>query len=217
MRNLGILGLLFSVILMSCSEEKVVPVADLEDRVNLSGLKSGQKSFYKRYTSTCENINGDFEFTGDTLVLEVVKNNNKFRLKEYFTPDSPSSKSGNNTGPVEYSITIRDTYALIPDRGESALFFFYANDTLHLQPEHDITLTQQACRLMTSDTPFDGNDIGFVKSFQIGSLELQDKTAVSCEPYFDLDAYLLYNGNELYVSHTTSFVTQVSGWVLIEE
>ena len=56
--------------------------------VDLSDLKVGQRSTYMRYSSNCEDTEV-FEFTGDTLILEVDKNDDGYMFREYLTASSP--------------------------------------------------------------------------------------------------------------------------------
>ena len=105
----------------------------------------------------------------------------------------------------------------IPERFNSALFFFYGNDTVTLAPQDRVNLVQNDCRLMLGNNNFIGNEFGLVNDFQVGNINIQDKTAVSCIPViFDLDAYLMYDQNQLYLSQSVDFDGVTNGWVLLE-
>ena len=215
MRRIGML-IFLGITFMACEEDNpfVDPIIS-EGNIELSHLQVGQKSMYLRYSTNCDRLNEDFEYTGDSLILEVVEIDNQLYLQESFSMGSPLFASNE---PVVYPITSQESRVLIPERWNSALFFFYANDTLHLNPQHDIVLRQTACTLTGNFSPFIGNDIGFVKSFKIGPLRQVDKTVVSCEPLiFNLDGYLLYNEDHLYQTHAVindAVGANISGWVL---
>ena len=70
--------------------------------------------------------------------------------------------------------------------------------------------------------PFIGNDIGYISSFEVGDIRLDDKAGVSCVPMVDIDAYLIYDRDYLYLSHTIIFseffgdITEtIDGWKMI--
>lgn len=219
--------LFFSLILLtwSCSKDDTVnPKPISANAVNFSNLQAGQQSFYKMYTTKCDSLDEEFAFTGDTLVLEVVEGEASLQLREYFTEKSPRYLSGANTETIEYPVKSEGTNAILPQRENSFLFFFYANDTLRLQPEQRVDLVQQDCKLHLEGNPFIGNDIGNVATFTIGDITVRDKISASCEPFFDLDAYLIYDENQLSMSHVIHeeyfwddlISTRIQGWVLIE-
>lgn len=219
--------LFFSLILLtwSCSKDDTVNPKPLDaNAVNFSNLQAGQQSFYKMYTTKCDSLDEEFAFTGDTLVLEVVEGEASLQLREYFTEKSPRYLSGANTETIEYPVKSEGTNAILPQRENSFLFFFYANDTLRLQPEQRVDLVQQDCKLHLEGNPFIGNDIGNVATFTIGDITVRDKISASCEPFFDLDAYLIYDENQLSMSHVIHeeyfwddlISTRIQGWVLIE-
>ncbi|NJN78915.1 MAG: hypothetical protein HC803_11810 [Saprospiraceae bacterium] len=80
-------------------------------------------------------------------------------------------------------------------------------------------MVQNNCRIDFNGSTFIGNEIGLVDKFTIGGFEQTEKTVVSCVPMMiDLDAYLIYNNEQLYMSHTVDkFSNQVWGWNLIVE
>lgn len=219
--------LLFSLILLtlSCSkEEEIKPKTIPANAINFANLQAGQQSFYQMYTTKCDSLDEEFSFTGDTLVLEVIEGEASLQMREYFTENSPHYLSGANTETVEYPVKSDGTNAILPQRDNSLLFFFYANDTLRLQPEQRVDLVQQDCKLHLAGEPFIGNDIGNIDNFTIGDITLRDKISASCEPFFDLDAYLIYDANQLSMSHVVYeeyfwdvlIATRIEGWILIE-
>lgn len=221
------LVLLFSFMMVllftACNEDdtaEVVPSFPTH-LVNFSDLQVGQKTIYRRYESTCTDLNGDFTWTGDTLIAEVIETDNVLQLKEYFTPNSPMYING-MTEPIIHPITSDGAIVEIPDRALSQLFFFYGSDSIHLAPQQQVDLAQNSCRLNQGNEAFIGNDIGQLNSFKIGTeVDYTDKIAVSCVPgFWNVDAYLIYDENQLYASHviaTGTFGEQVLGWSLIEE
>lgn len=228
LRMLCLLSL--TLLVFTCSKETTpdpnpnpTPNLPKEGEINLSDLKEGQKSRYKKYISTCSDIDGNFEFTGDILVVEVISENGQLLLKEYLTEDSPMFIDGSFKETYTYPVEGGGERLLIPDRLNSALFYFYGNDTIQLNPSQKVNLKQEGCSLMLNDNLFNGNDIGFVPSFEIGGVKQKEKIAVSCVPTIQLDAYLFYDQYQLYMSHTATLVwdldgtqssDQITGWIL---
>ena len=205
------------LLLTGCKQDDTIEPTPAQ--VNFSNLIVGQKSFYRAYSvSDCANVN-NFEWTGDTLVLEVLGTSSGVVLQDVLTEYSPSFNE--ETDPVQYPVSHIMEGVLLPERLQSALFYFYASDTLRINPTHDVTLQQDECFLMNNDNVFIGNDIGYLPSFEIGEVRQQEKTAVSCEPWLELDGYLIYD-KYLHVSHVASFndifpFMTVSGWCLLED
>lgn len=196
------------------------PIID-DGTISLANLKAGQKSTFRHYTSICDNADADFEYTGDKLEVEVIDIDGALYLQETYTEDSPSS----TLEPATHLISGNEKMVLIPERQKSYIFFFYGNDTIHLEANNRIVMEQSGCRIMQAGNPFIGNDIGSVAHFQLGQVEQFDKTVVSCVPtILDMEAYLLYDKNKLHVSQTIQgsefggIVTEfISGWELIKE
>ena len=124
---------------------------------------------------------------------------------------------------MSYEVTYKEDYLLIPDRQSSNLFWFYANDTLHLNVEPSRVLNQQECFLVAADEGlrFIGEEIAWIDHFDLEGVTFTDKLVVSCVPNlgFELDAYLIYDEFSLNASHQvfTSFdsrgVTRTTvGW-----
>ena len=200
---------LVCVTLLACKkDEQPKPTSNGNyNPVVLSDLTPGQNTTYRAYTTTCGNLNGDFRFTGDLLVLEVLEVDDTLYFKEYYTEDSPSAAGG-----FEYMhpVIVEDDYLLIKERWGSQLFYFYGNDTVFLNPDEQVVLEQSGCQLMQAGTPFIGNDIGHLSDFSFGGVHIEDRTAVSCVPMmFGLEAYLFYNDQELTASHTIGN----GGWI----
>lgn len=214
-------GLLFTTACVSKDEEP--QPSDPDTGVNFSNLQEGQKSRYVRYTSKCDSLGQLFEYTRDTLILELIQRNDSLFFVESVTPRSPLFLDGSFVNPVEYPVTGFADRINIPQRFASALFFFYENDDLFLKPQHDTDLIQSDCRLLQDSEPFIGNDIGYLDRFEVGSIKITDKTAVSCEPLTEVDAYLIYDENKLLLSHVVvleGFLgweeERVFGWELLQ-
>ena len=207
-------GFLF---LYGCSSDNDVQLPKITNPnpIDLSDLQVGQKSYYRRYQMECESPSL-FRYTGDTLTVEVVEEEGEKFLWEYFTPHSPLATE--TTEIIRYPIIEEAGQKIrIPERFNSALFFFYGNDTITLVPEQKVDLQQISCRLMLGNNNFIGNEFGQVDNFQVGSIQIQNKTAVSCVPIvFDLDAYLMYDQNQLYLSQSLTTLGIINGWVLLE-
>ncbi|MEL6589561.1 MAG: hypothetical protein AAFQ68_05750 [Bacteroidota bacterium] len=216
MKHLATFILLPLIALSACQpilEPSPIPETDW---VDFAKPEVGQSTYFVRYTTDCNKIDRAFQYTGDTLVLSVVEAGSSITLEERFTPGSPFFKDG-LVEPLRYDITTTGDYALLTDRWNSALFFFYGNDTLRLSADHSAVLEQDVCRLSIEDENFIGNEIGRLSKFEIGPLKQRNKTAVSCVPVIlNLDAYLIYDKNHLHMSHTIIEDGTVSGWVALE-
>lgn len=215
MKKLFVLSLCFCMGLSACEDTIPSPV---ELSLNFSNLEVGQKAAYQRYTSTCAGFERDFKLTGDILIVEVIEEDGQLMLQETFTPESPMYQT--NPSPLTHPITSDGEKIIIPNRWGSQLFFFYGNDSLFLNPQHNAALKQDRCVMMQDGTPFIGNEIGKIDKFEIGSLEQKDKTAVSCVPgsmFGNLEAYLIYDEKRILMSHTMQDGDQISGWSLLED
>jgi len=203
MKNYALLLIGLALFVFSCSPKEEDPFLppNTDNRVDFSNLQEGQLSSFIRYTTKCDDLNDSFEYTQDTLLLEVIKQNGNLFFKEMVTLNSPLYTSGAFVNPVTYPVTASEDNIYIPERSASSLFFFYENDYIYLNPKHDMDLIQEGCRLLQDGQPFIGNDIGAVASFEVGNIKISDKTSISCEPLEDLDAYLIYDNKHLQVSH----------------
>lgn len=228
MKIANLLFIVFLLGLNACSK-KELPIIDPnpidEKLINLSNLKDGQKSIYIKYETTCENRQTDFVYTGDTLIVEVVETDSGMVLQESYTIHSPLySLHDDNQNPKIIPVESKDKMLLLPERWTSNLFYFYGNDTLQVDPTHSTIIKQDGCYLMQEENPFIGNDIAWLDRLEVGDIVQENKTAVSCVPFFELDAYLIYDKHQLYQSHAISFVTLngevledlTSGWILLE-
>lgn len=207
-----IIPLLLLVLMIGACEDTTPNLVVNDNPLDFNAPSEGQKAYFQRYTSSCDNVNDDFEFTGDVLEVELIRQQGDFYLQESFTKESPLYEQG-NTDPVLHKITFTDDYVLIPERSRSTLFFFYGNDTIHLKPSQKEVMTQNACRIDLGEQIFVGNEIGNINSFQIGPLVEVNKTVVACVPVgLNLDAYLIYDENKLLMSHTVGFGGVIMGW-----
>jgi hypothetical protein len=228
MKTRHFLWIFIVVVIAACAKEDIPVIDDPdplpENAINLSDLKEGQKSFFIKYTSTCDSLEEKFEYTRDTLVVEVVKQNGELFLKEYLTENSPMYQDTfSSNEPVFYPVRGIENNVLIPERAYSSLFYFYGNDTIRLNRQHDVNLLQSGCKLMIESNPFIGDEIGVVQNFRFGGVEVKNKTVVSCVPMVDIDAYLIYNNEQLFLSHTVTIVEFmgfiqefIAGWELLE-
>ncbi len=216
------------VVLNACTKDND-PIIDPpnpvpETALNLSDLKEGQQSLFVKYISTCDSLEEKFEYTRDTMVVEVVEQGGELFLKEYYTEHSPIYlDTFIPNDPIYYPISGIENNVIIPERVNSALFYFYGNDTIRLNRQHDVNLVQQGCKLMIDSNPFIGDEIGEVQNFLFGDIEVKNKTVVSCVPMVDIDAYLIYSNEQLFLSHTVTIVEfmgfieeYIAGWELIE-
>ena len=210
--------------IISCDKENIDPgLSPKNDAVLLGNLKVGQKSYYAAYTSECEDLSGSFQWTGDTLVVEVVHFQEDIALKEYLTP---GSKNAQGSGEYFQKInSLNNNYIGIPDHQSSNLFNFFGSDSILLKPKSRPAMVQNSCVIKFNGMTFTGNEIGSIADFKIGPVSIKNKTVVSCVPtILNLDAYLFYDENQLYLSHQavrTEFngvisPTTITGWRLIE-
>lgn len=213
------------VILSSCqpAQDLPGPVDQVySDWVNFSDPVDGQKTMYLNYTSTCEKLDKDFEFTGDTLIVEVNKTERATVLMEYYTPGSPSFEFQEDT--VYQQIFSHGSFVLLPERDKSSIFWFYGNDTLRLNPDRHEKIKQARCHLEVDGRNFFETEIGHLKTFDMGPVHMEDKSVVSCIPMIIAsNAYLFHDANHLYMSHTSNeseFMGEISssvfGWVAME-
>jgi len=222
MKNLTLF--FFAVLfIIACQKEETKIIRGSNGKINLSSLEVGQQSRYVRYSATCQfTDNLNITLGIDTLVVDIIENNRgTFTFAESFTKGSNFYQTG-NTDETLYSVTPENNYILIPDRDSSTLFWFYGNDTLHLQPENLIPTIQFDCYLINGPNDFfRGNEITILEKFAIGDIILENKYAVSCLPvsqsFQNLDGYLLYDENNLYVSQWIVNVLDMTGWVDIDE
>lgn len=222
--------LLLLLFIFSCEKEESTPQKKYgTGKVNFSDLKIGQKSTYLSFIGIC---NDEFEFGdqffADTLLLEVVDMNDEIlTFSESLTKGSGQNPTG-QLQTIKYEVIKKENYLLIPERDSSALFYFYANDTLHLNPANLVDLRQESCFLMMAESTFSGNEIGLVKGFEVLDNQLNEKIAVSCVPPVITgieNGYLLYDEKGLGVSYSillssggiggTEFLKR--GWIEVGE
>jgi hypothetical protein len=202
-----------SILLFSCKKDNnnsPDPLPD-DNAVQLINPQNGQQSTFYRYTSTCGS--DELNFTGDTLVLEVVQNDTGVTFVERFKTGSPNFGDSVIT---EYPVKVHEGYLLLDDRLQSRLFFFYGNDTLFTAKPHTIDLEQGPCLIeLPNGDPFRGEEIGNLALLAIGDISHESNTLVSCVPgFFNLDAYLAYD-NTLRASYSVrqTIDNSVEGYV----
>lgn len=199
MKYLQLLLLLF--ILAACSsDDDSQPIVLPDPGLNLDKPSIGQGSTFVRLEGNC-GWSENFQYTNDTLEVKVIKQGDGLFLQESFTEGSPLYET--NSEPVTYPIFDHDGFLVIPERQESALFFFYGNDTLFTRDLNHVTATQEECTPMVSGDVFRGDDIAFIEELKIHDIALYNHTIISCVPViFDLEAYLCYTNGELNLSYT---------------
>jgi len=206
--------------LVSCTpdddHEAPKPIDVLVD-VNMSDLSSGQHSYYLGYTGSCFTPS-QTELTGDTLILSVSQENGSLQINERLTQGSPNYDTFSFTS---YPVEKRFGYVLLPERSTSSLFYFYANDTIWTSKSSEYDVTQSNCFLEDSSGQlFEGNAITHVDAFDFGPGRVEDKLAISCEPFFELDAYLLYDQENIHLSHVIDYNSfdgpLIQGWSLLD-
>lgn len=217
-----IISSLLFFLLSSCTKEATT--LDLGSEINLSNLQEGQTSRYVGYTSQCADMDALFEYTGDTLIVRVLKENDDFYFEESYSPHSKTIQNGRVIEPIRYPVIEEGGKLVLSERTRSRLFNFYGSDDLHLSVKSKLpTLFQNGCRLELRGNPFVGDDITKLNSFKIGPLQVYQKIAVSCVPMIDIDGYLIYDSRQLLMSHRIveasfngSTSDGIGGWWLID-
>lgn len=197
------------IFLIACSDDNTSSFITVNSSagINLQNLESGSKSKYVLYQSNCSE---GFEFTGDTLVVEITSKNDSLFLNESYTEGSSRNRS------VQHAVFPKDGYVLIPQRFSSEFLFFYGNDTIFLDKPATVQLVQNGCQLMENTSPFIGNSIGLVHEFQFGSMRVSDAKSISCVPgSFDLEAYIFYT-DHLNAVHIVRATESVFGFMAID-
>ncbi len=213
-----VIGLLFA----SCSDDDDNSQPSSPDKpapaIDLADLQPGQKSMYLKYESIC-GLEDSFVFTRDTLVVEVKEDDGSLIFHESYTDGSPNVIG---MEPTSHQVIQKDGYILIPERFSSTLFFFYGNDTVFTHSPHDVELSQGLCFVEHENgDPFIGEEIGRITDFNVGDVTVGENKIVSCvPPILNLNAYLIYNENQLVVSHTIDenlLQMHIDGFRLLEE
>ena len=204
--------------IVSCGKETVIPETDTctPGELCLSNLEAGQRSVYREYTSTCENFENSFQYTGNILEVEILSIDGKLFAQETYSGEFIEPIQGN-----PYEIYNDGKDVMIPERSSSWLFFFYGNDRITIDPQERVELKQNDCRIDYENNTFIGDEIGALDKFEVGNLRAENLTVVSCVPplFFELDAYLMYTNSKLKISHqvSTGFEdTPITGYQLIE-
>ena len=191
----------------SCDKDPISSVDPL--RIDLQAPVTGQENHYLGYAGTC----GQIEPTGDTLILKIKEfDGTNLQLEESFTPGSPNFTLQSYTYPAKWNA---DVLEIAPEyRQTSSLFFFYGSDSLRLKQASSVNLLQNNCIVWDGQTDFAGDFIGTVPLFKVGLHEYAQKKIVSCVPTIvNLDAYLVYDKNNIY----SSFTSTEGGWFPTED
>ncbi len=211
-----------TLMLASCaSDDDQQPSQDhnLKNELRWNDLRVGQSNRFIVFRTSCP-TSGNIEYTGDTLLLEVVSQGEGLGLRESYTDGSPILQLIDII-PAIYPVIPENDYLLLPERNSSRLFFFFGNDTLPMQKPSNINLQQGSCFIEYSNgEPFIGEEIGRISPYSIGDKQYFDKRVVSCvPPFLNLDAYLVFDSKQLHISMSISAdpgaIFNVSGFGLI--
>ncbi|MEM9051507.1 MAG: hypothetical protein AAGC47_05595 [Bacteroidota bacterium] len=204
--NRKFLILIAPLLLFACKSDNDDPSSSPADpnpknTMELNNLKEGQQNRYLRFSANCSDHDGTFEYTGDTLVVTVLEDEEGLKFIEQFTENSTNMSEAI---PALSEVVAGDEYILIPERQLSYLFFFYGNDTIHLTKPEDINLNQGSCYIeYDNGEPFIGEEIGFLPVYEYQGMRYTNNRIVSCVPVIlDLDAYLVYDETQLKMSQT---------------
>ncbi|HUR32061.1 MAG TPA: hypothetical protein VMZ69_11570 [Saprospiraceae bacterium] len=200
-------ALALAFFLIACDKDPVV--VPNPNQINFQAPVIGQENYYLKFSGVC----GQLLPTGDTLILRVKDfNGSDIEFEEALTEGSPSYYGITFAYPGKWSEEILD---IKPEyRQSSALFFFYGSDSLRLKQSASDVMHQNDCIVWNGQSDFTGDAIGTVPTFKVAHLEYQSKKIVSCVPtILNLDAYLLYDKNNIY----SSFTSSIGGWEPIED
>ena len=78
-----------TLLAFSCEKAELEPTPFKEGAVHFKALKAGQESRFIRYTLHCNDFDESFQWTGDTLVLQVIEEGTELYFQESLTPQSP--------------------------------------------------------------------------------------------------------------------------------
>ena len=201
------------LIFSSCEKEIKNELKD--GALNLSKIEKGQITKYIGFQSVCGEVN-KFQYTGDTLILEVQEVNGELFLAEYLSEFSTNKA----TDPVSITAIKQINEGLqLTNRLNSKFFNFYGSDTLKLNTAMSVPMEQKHCKVTIDNEDFRGSEMGKIKQFKIGDIEIKDKTIVSCIPIIEVDGYLIYDSNQLflnYAMYNSSFnghiTNSITGW-----
>lgn len=200
--------------LVSCkNDENVKPERDI---LNFGNLELGKKLDFLMFTTSCDDFNGSFQLTGDTLAWSVdMVSADSILLKEAFTDGSPLAQ---DREPVLVKVTEANPDRIImPNRWSSNLFFFYGNDTLRVNPTHTVELSQEDCAFKLGEDVFRGDEIAFINALNIEDYSFDNMTIVSCVPGSVGDAYIIYNnGNIKAIFSRDFFSSDVRGFIALD-
>ena len=206
----------FAFLALAACKNDAEPVVPVKETLNFGKLKLGDRLDFVRFTTTCDDFNGNFELTGDTLAWTVdLMSTDSILFKEEFTPGSPLAATFD---PVKVkAISANENHVIIPNRWNSNLFFFYGNDTLRVNPSPTITLGQQDCQLMLGADIFRGDEIAFIDKVKIHDYEFKDMTVVSCVPGSVGEAYIIFNDGAIKTIFSKDFFSDnVGGWIALD-
>ena len=213
MKNLIYIFAVSVFMLAAC--EKEINEQVTEGAVNLSKLETGQISRYIGFQSICGE-NDKFEYTGDTLIMEVKDVNGDLFLAEYL---SPFSKNKEHDFISLTAVRQMNNGIEFTNRINSKFFNFYGSDTLKLDDAMAVSMKKKNCIVEFDNETFRGDQMGKISSFQIGDIQVKNKIIVSCVPIIEVDGYLLYDQNQLYLNYalyTSTFngvsSNTITGW-----
>lgn len=199
---------------ISCTKDQpivVIPTPSLD----FGNMKIGDEMSFLRFESSCDDFQGDFKYTGDTLKWIVTAlDGNSGILTERFSKNSPLAPDFPD---VEMTIEPNAEFLIMPDRWSSNLFFFYGNDTLWVNPTASVELIQDNCQLKVGGDGFRGDAIATINQIKLPDHEFDNMTVVSCVPGSVRDAYIIYKDGKIKVIYNVDWFSGVpSGWVAMD-
>lgn len=204
----------YLLLISSCQKDAFCGFGETNE-IQLTDFRNGSSSSYLMFRTSCAEFEKKVEFTGDTLLLRLIENQDGWFFEESYSPGSPNMGTFET---VQFPVYQESGFIRIPDRSTSSLFFFYGNDTIWTDGHFDDVLKQKNCLMEISGTQFIGNEIGHLEKWKIGSQKYLDQTVVSCVPGFmELEAYLVYSCGHLNGSYSkSSSIDLTQGFVRLE-
>lgn len=194
MRHYLLLSTLF-LLLTACTdtEDPITPIIEFDEAINFQRPVVGQKNFYDSYTLRC---GGEEVSPPSVLTLAVTAVTDDMIELTETTADS-------NTAPVILHAERVPGNLIISaeERVNSRLLFFYGSDSIRLNAPPVANLEYRDCVFYDGEQVFTGDYVAAIDNFTFGTRTLTNLKTVSCVPVvLDLDAYLLYNENNLMAS-----------------
>lgn len=165
------------------------------------------------------------EYDAEGQLLEVLYHPTKFFFKE-----TAWGSSGIDGFITVYPVEMVEGGVLLPERSNSALFYFYDNDKITFlpkEPKEEYRVVQSGYDLLfeKDGSLFEGDIVGLVDSFRINkftqgsypstvtvSVDWSQIAAIACRlSSLEGNGYLLYDHHQLYMSYEYDLFVSIDG------